>query len=582
VARGIFTGALTSRVGPFLQRADSTGVPLGPVTVNGAQFLSDGALPEFVTGSPFGTNYVMICGKDTAGQPIILGDGIEPGTVAPGTCAHTNQFALTGRLHNLAASPIGSPLDPYNVFYKRDASGTQINVYARSINPLPGQPAPKLSAATQLLNPVLMSPVGAGSLGDFYGQLTDPLGEIPGPVMIVNSTDNPPILAVKQPADVVTVASANYDGTSANVTVLATTSDKGKGSTSPPPTLRLQGFPGATLVSTLNANDPAEVTLTTAISGGIVPDTVTVVSDAGGSRTATLTRSNKAFPAGAPIAIEDSALAVAGGPSITIPVTGNDIGTITVPSLTLFGTQPSSGSVVVNPANNNTFIYTPGATTGPTSFRYQVSNTVGSSNVATVTVTVDPPAGGPVPIASPDTATVSVSQPVTITVLANDSGNGGTLNPASVVISNATGGTASVNASGVVTYTAGAVAGVFGFDYTVTNTNGQVSPPAHVTVTVVNPEQITFAAGAVTCRAGTKEWIINGTSTVTTSNTIFAYTTATVPASPTAAQTIGSGLVGATGAFQIRVKPGPTCISPISFKSSLNTQRNNVAVTIRP
>ena len=81
------------------------------------------------------------------------------------------------------------------------------------------------------------------------------------------------------------------------------------------------------------------------------------------------------------------------------------------------------------------------------------------------------------PIANPDAATVinvSVNQPVTIDVLANDSGNGGTLDPASVVISNVTGGTASVNATtGVVTFTAGAVAGVFGFDYTVANTNGQ-------------------------------------------------------------------------------------------------------------
>ena len=75
VARGVFDGALHSRVGPFLQRSVSSGgAPLAPVTLNGAQFLSDGVATEFVTGSPFGTNYLEICGEHADGTPILLGD----------------------------------------------------------------------------------------------------------------------------------------------------------------------------------------------------------------------------------------------------------------------------------------------------------------------------------------------------------------------------------------------------------------------------------------------------------------------------------------------------------------------------
>ena len=68
VAPGDFTGALASRVGPFLSAADANGNPLLPVTINGAQFLSDGVTPVPVTGSPFNTNYVLICGKRSDGH----------------------------------------------------------------------------------------------------------------------------------------------------------------------------------------------------------------------------------------------------------------------------------------------------------------------------------------------------------------------------------------------------------------------------------------------------------------------------------------------------------------------------------
>ena len=59
-----FNASLTSRLGPFLSPANADGSPKPYASLNGAEFLSDGLQPEFLTGSPFGTNFVLICGKD--------------------------------------------------------------------------------------------------------------------------------------------------------------------------------------------------------------------------------------------------------------------------------------------------------------------------------------------------------------------------------------------------------------------------------------------------------------------------------------------------------------------------------------
>jgi hypothetical protein len=579
VARGVFDGALQSRLGPFLQRsASSGGAPLAPVTLNGAQFLSDGLNPEFVTGSPFGTNYFEICGVKPDGiTPILLGD-----QGANGTCIRSDRFSLMGRLHDFVASPIPSPLDVYNGFYKRDAAGTQVDVYARNVKALASQPNPLLTAASANIAPVKMIQFGPAALGQYYTQgMVDPLGNLPGPISVINSADTPPSLFTKHAVDIVTAASANY--ADQTLAVVATSSDKGFGIDQPPPTLTLEGY-GVTAESTNNPDDPAEVRL---IVAGIdtPPDTVTVKSTAGGSGIFSVARNQVtgagAPGAGVPLVLDDSAVAEATGAVVEIPVTANDVANpaALITSLQLVGPAipAGSGSAVVN---GTSITYTPGSVIGDVTFQYTASNSVGQSNVATVTVTVAPSAAGPAPIVNPDgPVNVTTNQSVVIDVLANDSSNGGTLNPASVLLSSVTGGTAAADATGKVTFAAGATAGTFGFDYTVANDNGQVSASAHVMVTVALPEQITFTT--VTCRTRSNEWRIDGSSTVTANNTITAYATPTVPENPTATQTISSGVVGATGLFTIRVKPGPTCIPTISFKSSLNTKMENVTVTLR-
>lgn len=586
VARGIFDGALKSRVGPFLQRADSLGAPLGPVTINGAQFLSDGVATEFVTGSPFGTNYFEICGIRADGTPIILGD-----QGANGTCVRSDQFSLMGRLHDFVANPIPSPLEIYNSFYKRDAAGTQVDVYARNIKALPSQPNPSLTAAATNISPVKMIPFGPAGLGQFYTQgLVNPSGALPGPVSVINSADTPPSKVTKDAVDIVTAASANYDYNTDTLTVTATSSDKGFGTDLPPKlSLDENKYPGHSAVSTNNANDPAEKILT-ATGVGTPPDTVTVLSSANGSGTFPVTR-NQATGAnipgpGVPLAMDDSVTAEANGPAVEIQVAENDIvNTVTpITLLQLVGPAIPAGSGSAS-VNGTKIIYTPGSVNGVVTFQYTASNSIGQSNAATVTVTVTPSTAGPAPVVNPDgPVNVAVNQSVVIDVLANDSGNGGKLNPASVTLSNVTGGTAVAdNTTGKVTFTAGAAAGNFGFDYTVANDNGQVSPTAHVTVTVVNPENIqitTSQCKVVSTSAG--EWRVAGTSSVQTNNSIQLYLTASVPADLNTnklgtAVPVVAGVPN--GTWEVRLRPGPACKTPISLISSATgAKRENIAV----
>jgi hypothetical protein len=435
-----------------------------------------------------------------------------------------------------------------------------------------------------------MIPFGPAGLGQFYTQgLVDPSGALPGPVSVINSADTPSSKVTKDAVDIVTAASANYDYNTDTLTVTATSSDKGFGTDLPPKlSLDENKYPGHSAVSANNANDPAEMILTAA-GVGTPPDTVTVLSSANGSGTFPVTR-NQATGAsipgpGVPLALDDSATAEANGAAVEIQVAENDIVNTAAPitSLQLVGPAIPAGSGTAS-ADGAKIIYTPGSANGVVTFQYTASNSVGQSNAATVTVTVIPSAAGPAPIVNPDgPVNVAVSQSVVIDVLANDSGNGGTLNPASVTVANVTGGTAAADATGKVTFTAGTATGNFGFDYTVANDNGQISPTAHVAVTVVNPENIQITASqckVISTTAG--EWRVAGTSSVQANNSIQLYLTASVPADLSANKLGAAAPVVAgvpNGTWEVRLRPGPACRTPISLISSATSaKRENIAV----
>ena len=132
-----------------------------------------------------------------------------------------------------------------------------------------------------------------------------------------------------------------------------------------------------------------------------------------------LKEENSAAPVGnnallVPVANNDNAVAVQNN-LVTISSLANDELNGTVQSVTI-RSQPANGVVTMS---GNDFIYTPNiGFNGTNTFSYSFTTTGGTSNIATVTVTVLP-ISAPL-IANDDFATTSQNNPVQIFVLAND------------------------------------------------------------------------------------------------------------------------------------------------------------------
>jgi hypothetical protein len=91
-------------------------------------------------------------------------------------------------------------------------------------------------------------------------------------------------------------------------------------------------------------------------------------------------------------------------------------------------TDPVNGTLVNN--GNGTFAYTPNSDyNGPDSFVYEICDTLGACDTATVSITVDP-VNDP-PVANDDNASTPEDTPVSIYVESNDTDPDGNLDPAS-------------------------------------------------------------------------------------------------------------------------------------------------------
>jgi hypothetical protein len=524
-APGDFSGALRSEVGPFLQAAAAPGGPaLAPITVagdtSGDQFLSDPALPVSVTGSPIDDPDDAAIPPQKANFFRICVDAVG-GLDGAGTACKTET---------------GFTLD--RATYARSAAGAHVDVFA-SASPGPGAATPRLffgdAGGTNLMPSTLMN--GPTNLGQFYGQSIPTAADaLPASVIVTNTADNPPSSIVQSLVDEVTITRAIYDPGPGTLTVTATSSDKGLATVPPaslivPPQLFAIGLPGSagseTLIPTGNPADPAEQQIVYTIpaprppGGPVPPFAVNVISSAGGRDAETSsTLAGGVFAAGGPIAVEDSVSIDAGTvPSVAINILQNDFGfsqtTVRIVS------QGQNGTAVADPATGVvTYTFINNTLIGDDVFTYTVKNAAGlESNIASVLVTTTTPAGGPIPIAVNDGPfNVQVNAQLVIaaaTLIANDSGNGGTLDPASIQIVAATGGTA-VFAAGAVTFTAGPLAGSFNFTYTVANTaadGSQRSAPATVAITVL-PANAAIVINTAEFRTGTRRWDVTGTSTV--------------------------------------------------------------------
>ena len=219
--------------------------------------------------------------------------------------------------------------------------------------------------------------------------------------------------------------------------------------------------------------DPAAIPI-----APIVP--VTLVCTAGGLNTP-------------PVAADDVATTPE-NTAVVIDVLANDSdpdvgGTLNATTVTVVNAA-ANGTAVADPVTG-AITYTPNALfVGLDSFTYTVQDNLGAvSNVAIVRVTVTAAAGNTPPVAVDDTGATPQNTAVVIDVLANDSDAdvGGTLNPATVTVANATAGVTTVvdTVSGAITYTPNTgFAGLDVFTYTVQDNLGAVSNTAIVRVTV--------------------------------------------------------------------------------------------------
>ena len=245
------------------------------------------------------------------------------------------------------------------------------------------------------------------------------------------------------------------------------------------------------------------------------------------SNTATVTLTVTAVN-DAPVAVNDAAT-VAEGATTTIAVLANDTdadGTLN-PASVVITQPPTNGSATVN-ANGTISYVSNGAEVSTDSFRYTVKDNTGAlSNTATVTITVT--AVNDAPVAVNDTATVAKGATTTIAVLANDTDADGTLNPATVVITQQpTNGSATVNANGTITYVSnGAEVSTDSFRYTIKDNTGALSNTATVTITVTPVNQpptvglvndgsaATGASPSAVAISGTRAYVTNkGAGTV--------------------------------------------------------------------
>jgi VCBS repeat-containing protein len=213
--------------------------------------------------------------------------------------------------------------------------------------------------------------------------------------------------------------------------------------------------------------------------------TYTIIDGNGGTDTATVSLTITAVN-DAPVAADESYNTSEDAPlSVSVPgVLGNDSD---VDGNTLTAIQvssPSNGSLTLN--SDGSFTYTPNQNfNGSDSFTYKANDAQADSNLATVTITVNPVNDDPT--ANTDAATVAEdSTNNAINVLANDScapDTGETLTVTAV--STPTHGTTAFTASGVTYTPAANYFGSDSFTYTVSDGHGG-SDTATVNITVTN------------------------------------------------------------------------------------------------
>jgi hypothetical protein len=534
---GEFAGALKGRITTFLRAASTAGGdPLPPVNISGETFIADPAATTALTGSPFGTNVFRIEGPDIGGPGVNV--------------VETDQFTLMGKVHQ---APIPSPVEVTRATYRRDNSSVHADVFATA-RPSIGAPEPVLSITGTGIRGTLMAKSG----NNYYGQPAFISGTLPASIIITNSADTPTSTTEAALVDEVRIDSATYDPETQKLSIRASSGDL----VVPPELVVLE------LNKKLNSGEiEASVPLP--------PASVTVVSSHGGRDTRPVAVA--AAKTQATLAAQDDTLmqALPADVASNIDILANDSPNTGVTPRIL--ANPQHGSVQIDPASKQA-VYTPTiGFSGPDAFSYINTDANGvDSNVALVSFNVaflNHP-----PVANADTASTSVTTPINISVLANDTDpdTGDTLNPMSVaVVTPPSSGQAVPQSDGTIRFTP-AVAGQFTFQYTVKDSHGATSNPATVTVNVAAADTITIVRAQFRTRG---DWRITGT------NSIFGPgNTVTIHLGPTlAGPVLGTIAVDNLGNWDFVLKGvsiRPDSSNTISLESTKGGQRLAVPLQI--
>lgn len=581
---GDFECAMHSRLGPFLLPSNTPGgaeLPAIAGPAPGKLYIADPAREGPVTGS-HKTTFVDSQGNTRDHHIFRIEGPVGSNLGGPGIdYVETTNFSLMGRLYQ---GPIPGRVTVDRASYKRSAGETPVNglsVYATgeptTQGRLPAQDPPAVVQPSLSFydapcvennvngETVLSAPAGAAetllaNAGTRYWAHTAP-AVVPFDGVCIkdnNARDgmgNPTTAFFKgQVGDKVKIASAEYDpdnGGQLKVSVVSRDAQM-------PPTLRLDGYPGAEVVG----------------SGTIVvaplaapPAKVRVSSSAKGSDEAQVEVASTAIDPGtgggtAPVANADAAVAVEDEGAVQIDILGNDAnvtgGTVNLVAL------PSKGTAVVGAGGMVT--YTPRANTyGMDQFSYTVTVNGLTSNVALVGVNVAPV--NDAPVAADDLATTSSTMAVDIPVLVNDTDVDGDVLTVQSVGNAPSGAIVSIVGPSVRYQPAAGFAGTESFTYQVSDGNGGTAD-GQVTVTVVPNETVNTVTAEFRTRLS--QWRVAGTSTILQPHQVTIVMTG--GAGACTGQVLGVATTDLTGAFSFQMSGATGGLDP------RNGNCNNISV----
>jgi hypothetical protein len=250
-----YDGALKSDIGPFLRSVNGPYTETNPVTGSAEQFVGDPNLEEAFTGSPFNTNYIRIEGPN-------------------GLDLRTTVMAISGKLSTVVRpTPMITERSTYSRKAGESAPVAQQDVFVMA-------PPPPATVTLDSNSPALHL-TEADTSGHWYAQsATNPTL----PSNLVLTADNHLAIPSSTPTtlsmpltDLVVIQTAQYSLSTAQITVVASTSDE----TSPPV---LTATTGTGVAIGALSGDGAVKSLATGISP-IPPAKVRVTSSNGGSDT---------------------------------------------------------------------------------------------------------------------------------------------------------------------------------------------------------------------------------------------------------------------------------------------------------